>query len=119
MQALRRAKLRIRWVLVCFMLSMGVAIASPLVNPQALELICTGSGAMKVLVYTDEGLQEHNTQHSLDCPLCAATGAPQPQHLLLANMRQALAYALQSAVAVQIAARIGAPLPARGPPKFS
>ena len=30
---------------------MGVAIASPLVNPQSFEVICSGTGAIKLLVH--------------------------------------------------------------------
>ena len=119
MQALRQAHQLTRWVLLCFLLSLGVAMASPLVKPQALELICSGSGAMKVLVYTDDGLQELPAHHSLDCPLCAATGLPPAHASVLAPAQLALSYALQTIAAAHIAPRIGAPLPARGPPNFS
>ena len=119
MQALRQAQQLSQWVLVWFLLSLGVAIASPLVKPQALELVCSGSGAMKVLVYTDDGLQELPAQHSLDCPLCGATSLPPAQHALLAPAQLALSYALQGNEAAHIASRIGAPLPARGPPNLS
>ena len=102
MQALRQAQQRTRWVLAWFLLSLGVAIASPLVKPQALELVCSGSGAMKVLGYTDDGLQELPAQHAL-----------------LAPAQLALSYALQGNEAAHIASRIGAPLPARGPPNLS
>lgn len=119
MQTLRHAQQLTRWVLVWFMLSIGVAIASPLVKPQALELVCSGSGAMKVLVYTDDGLQEQPAHHNQDCPLCAATGLPPAQDLVLAPAQQALSYALQPVAAAQTASRIGAPLPARGPPNLS
>ena len=37
-----------RAVLAWFLLSLGVAVASPLVNPQALELVCSGAGVMKL-----------------------------------------------------------------------
>ena len=119
MQTLRHARRLTRWMLAWFMLSIGVAIASPLVKPQALELICSGSGAMKVLVYTDDGLQVQNQHNSLDCPLCAATGLPPAQSLVLAPAQEALFYALQPVAAARIASRVGAPLPARGPPNPS
>ena len=119
MQTLRHARRLTRWMLAWFMLSIGVAIASPLVKPQALELICSGSGAMKVLVYTDDGLQEQNQHSSLDCPLCAATGLPPAQSLVLAPAQEALFYASQPVAAARIDSRVGAPLPARGPPNPS
>ncbi len=55
MQALRRAHILAKFVLVWFVLSIGAAIASPLIKPQAIELICSGSGAMKVLIKSDDG----------------------------------------------------------------
>ena len=39
------------WVLAWFVASMGMAIASPLVNPQSFEVICSGTGAIKLLVH--------------------------------------------------------------------
>jgi hypothetical protein len=46
--ALRSARTLARLVLVWFVLSLGVAVASPMVNPKAMELICSGSGSVKV-----------------------------------------------------------------------
>jgi len=77
MDALRHAHHLARLVLVWFALSIGVAVASPLVSPQGMALICSGSGAMKVLVKTADGATEASS-HSLDCPLCASIGAPPP-----------------------------------------
>src|SRR3989344_578808 len=58
------------WVLAWFVASMGVAIASPLVNPQSFEVICSGTGAIKLLVQTDDGTVEMGAM-GMDCPLCA------------------------------------------------
>jgi hypothetical protein len=118
MQTLRRANTLARFVLVWFALSIGVAIASPIVKPQAMELICSSSGAMKVLVKTDDGVKELSG-HTLDCPLCASISAPPPVARLMAEPAQPLAYVLQSILAAHIAALTAAPLPARGPPAFS
>ncbi len=82
MTALRNAHHLARFVLVWFALSLGVAIASPLVKPQAMELICSGAGAMKLVIQTDDGGQEV-TGLTLDCPLCAASSAPPPPAALL------------------------------------
>ncbi len=66
------------WVLAWFVASIGVSIASPLVHPQSLEVICSGSGAIKWLVQTDDGVVEMGAT-GMDCPLCAlANGAPPP-----------------------------------------
>lgn len=118
MQSLRNAHLLARFVLVWFALSIGVAIASPIVKPQALELICSGAGVMKVLVKTDDGTKEV-ARHTLDCPLCISISAPPPVARLTAEPIQALAHVLQSIPAAHIASLTAAPLPARGPPAFS
>lgn len=116
MQTLRQAHRIARFVLVWFALSIGVAIASPIVKPQAMELICSGSGVMKVLLKTDDGTQEA-ASHTLDCPLCATNNAPPPPVArLTAEPAHGLFYVLQSISAEHIASLAAAPLPARGPP---
>ena len=65
------------WVLAWFMASLGVAVASPLIHPQSFEVICSGSGAIKLLVQTDEGPVEMGAM-GMDCPLCAHHSAPPP-----------------------------------------
>lgn len=107
-----------RFVLLWFALSIGVAIASPIIKPQAMELICTSAGATKLLVKTDEGVKEVSG-HTLDCPLCINLSAPPPVARLTAETAQPLGYVLQSIPAAHVAARTAAPLPARGPPAFS
>lgn len=114
---LRHAHLLARFVLVWFALSIGVAVASPVVNPQSMELICSGNGVMKVLVKTDDGMKEAST-HTLDCPLCATLGAPLPVAIATVAEPHPLSYVLQTIPAARIAALVGAPLPARGPPAF-
>jgi hypothetical protein len=115
MQTLRRAQLLAKFVLVWFVLSIGSAIASPLIKPQSIELICSGSGAMKVLIKFDDG-SVTTSSHTLDCPLCAQISAPPPVAKLHTAPAVPLAYALRSIPAAHIAARTAAPLPARGPP---
>ncbi|HSV52489.1 MAG TPA: DUF2946 family protein [Burkholderiaceae bacterium] len=118
MHRLRTARNLARLVLAWFVLSIGAAVASPMVNPQAMELICTSTGAMKVLVKTSDGVKEV-ASHTLDCPLCATVGTPPPAARAKAEPQQALAYVLQPIAAAHIAWLTAAPLPARGPPAFS
>jgi predicted secreted protein len=115
MQSLRRAHLLARLVLVWFALTLGVAIASPMVNPQSTQLICTGSGVMKVIVTTADGTQEVASQ-SMDCPLCTSMGAPLPVAHLVSEPVLPLSYAVQAIPAAIIAKLTAAPPPARGPP---
>ncbi|WP_399683120.1 DUF2946 family protein [Xenophilus sp.] len=105
-----------RAVLLCFALSLGAAVASPLVHPQAMELVCSASGAVKLVVKTDDGAQEMGATH-LDCPMCLLAGAPPPAPAALALPHpQPLGHALQPIEAARLAAATAAPLPARGPP---
>jgi hypothetical protein len=115
MPALRRARFLARLVLAWFALSLGVAIASPLVKPGGIELICSGSGAIKLLVKGEpDGGQP--TGHTLDCPLCASTAAPPPVLRTGLVFVPALGHVVQPIVAARVAALTAAPLPARGPP---
>ncbi len=116
MQTLRHFSHFSRLVLVWFVLSLGVAVASPIVKPQDILLVCTGSGAMKVLVQADDGSTTEVVSGHVDCPLCATLSAPPPVVRLSAEPTQPLAYALQAIPSAHIAARTAAPLSARGPP---
>ena len=108
-----------RLVLLWFVLSLGTAVASPLVHPQAMELVCSSAGAVKVIVQTDDGAQELGASQ-MDCPLCVPAGAPPPVAAMAAlPCLQPLGHAVQSIPAARIAAATAAPLPARGPPTFS
>ena len=117
MHALRHARFLARWVLVCFVMSLGAAIASPLVKPQTMELVCSGAGTVKLLISSDDGGSV--SHHTLHCPLCASLGAPPPQPRVLAEPFQPLSYVLRPIAAAHVAARAAAALPARGPPVFS
>lgn len=118
MQFLRQSHRITRFALVWFALFVGVAATSPLVNPQSMDIICSGFDVMKLVVYGDDavGLASAHTQ---DCSLCGAVGAPPAVAISLPVLPQPLAYALQSIPQARIAALTGAPLPARGPPTVS
>lgn len=108
-----------RWVLLWFVLSLGVAVASPIVHPQAVELVCSSVGSVKVVVHTEDGVQEMGASH-MDCPLCVLTGAPPPSADPASfDLPLPLGRVVQSIPAARLAAATAAPLPARGPPTFS
>lgn len=118
MQTLRHARLLARFVLVWFALALGVAIASPLVNPKSIELVCASGGAMKLIVTSDDGSQA-TSSHTLDCPLCATAGAPPPLAEFPLLLPSPLAQALRPITAAHIVGRTAAPFPPRGPPALS
>ena len=119
---LRNAIQLTRFVLVWFALSIGVAIASPVVNPQVMDLVCTSTGSMKLVVQGQnngdvEGVAA--SSHTLDCPLCASISAPPPELNTSLTQPSPLAHALQPLTAAHIAAITAPPLPSRGPPALS
>lgn len=119
MQTLRNTHLIARLVLVWFALSVSVAMASPIVKPQGVQLICSASGLMKLLVKTDGGAKVVSL-HTLDCSLCASGHAPPPPLVRWSvEPVPALAPVQRSVPAAHLASFTAAPLPARGPPAFS
>jgi hypothetical protein len=108
-----------RWMLLWFVLAVGAAIASPMVNPQTAQLICSGTGAMKIIVFTDDGAKEVAATHTLDCPLCAGLGGPLPVIRWATEPAQPLDLALRSIPAARMATLTAPPPPARGPPEDS
>ena len=77
MQTLRRSYQITRFVLAWFALSLGVAIASPVANPQGMALVCTSANGMQLVVLGDAE-PEGAASHKLDCPLCATLTALPP-----------------------------------------
>ena len=111
---LRHAAHLARFVLAWFVLSIGVAVASPMVAPQAMELICAGSGAIKLLVQTDDGAKELPS-HAPDCPLCVQVATPPPAGLSVA-VRSPGFLPVVAPASCPAVCHAGAPIPARGPP---
>lgn len=116
MHALRTSSLLARLVLAWFVLTVGAAIASPIVHPQALQLVCATGATVKLMVVGEDGAATDLGHHSLDCALCLGASAPPPPVQQPAQHHEPLAHALTPIVAASIAAIVGAPLPARGPP---
>lgn len=103
-----------RWVLAVFAFALGTAIASPLIKPTSLELMCSGAGMSKVIVLNDQG-ESIEEAHALDCTLCLQVSAPPPPSFST-DFTPPLAHATPIQVAARIAAHALPPLPARGPP---
>ena len=118
LQSLRRIATCLlgRCVLAWFALSIGVASASPVIQPKSFELICTSTGAVKMIVKGDDGSVSVGAGH-LDCPMCLPLAAPLPPVMQLPLLPPSpLAHSLQPVESARIAAVTAAPLPARGPP---
>jgi hypothetical protein len=120
MNTLRNAPWLARLALLWFALTMGVAVASPMVQPQHELVICTGAGMLKVALADDGTVTTAALADSggtLFCPLCLVGSAPPPFSLGTLAPPQPPNRVLQSVPAAIIAALTAAPPPARAPPK--
>jgi len=107
------AKLALLW----FALTLGAAVASPMVSPQQELLICTSAGMAKVVLAAD-GTVTTSPVTGAHCPLCIAGGVPPSFVSLVFEPALPLGRVLQSIPAAHIAALTAAPPPSRGPPSF-
>lgn len=115
MNPLRHAHRLARFMLAWFALSLAVAVASPLVHPQQVELLCSAGGQVKAVVHTASGDTLELGAGHLDCPLCIPAGAPGPLPLL-ALAEPAPSFVLDLTVAAAPAAATALPWQARAPP---
>lgn len=107
----RLAQLALLW----FALTLGAAVASPMVNPQTEVLICSaGAGMVKIMLNADGSTS--GSSLSLDCPLCAVGHAAPPVFNRVVTPVASLSHALQPVAAAIMVARTAAPPPSRGPP---
>ena len=118
MHALRAIRFLHRLVLAWFMGSLLAAGASPLVNPQSIELVCSAAGTVKLVVQGDDGPAELGAA-GMHCPLCMVSGPPPAAVQVSLPTPLPLGRALQSIPAARIAAATASPRPARGPPALS
>ncbi len=115
-----------RWaqqVLLLWSLCVAVAVASPLIKPQDLQLICSAAGRV-LWVPLDASADDPPSpavlgSHALDCPLCAAPAAPPPAAVAMALSVQALGAALHQVETSRAYALVGLLPPSRGPPRLT
>ena len=118
LQTLRNTPWLAKLALLWFALTLGVAVASPLVNPQDDLVICTSAGMVKVKLHADGSISTEPSSEG-QCPLCVAGSAAPPTLISLQpEPLQALADVLPWPVAVHVATSTAAPPPSRGPPVF-
>lgn len=113
LQSLRQDRTIVHAMLVWFALSLGVAVAAPVVNPQALTLVCSAAGVVQLKAGTD-GDAPPSMGHTLDCVLCMVAGAPPAAPVVVAPA--ALAHVQRSTLPQRPVGAIVAAPAARGPP---
>jgi hypothetical protein len=101
-----------RFVLAWFVLHVGAGVAATVVDPQALQVVCAGSGVK--LVPGDDG-QARLVSGGLDCPLCSPALAPPPVPVAMPLLQSVAPQALPQPRLV-FPFENQAPPPARGPP---
>lgn len=104
-----------RFALAGFLVSLGVAVASPVVQPPVLEMVCSG-GTYK-LVQT-QGAAPGGV-NALDCPLCAPAGLPPAAPAAACSGSWGAGAPPDARTAPEAAAPVAGPPPARAPPDRS
>jgi len=115
MEPLRRARHVARLWLAWFALALGVAVAAPLIHPQAIELVCGAGGQIKAVVHTDDGAVELGAAH-FDCALCLVASAPPPAPFIAPQPPQVPAPSWAAADARPLPLAAALPWRARAPP---
>lgn len=108
------------WVLAWFVMALGAAVASPLVAPRGMELVCSGSGTggARLVVKTAEGLVAADAT-GLDCPLCLATDAPPSTPPAAAPTAAAPPFQPRFRTPLSARTEVALSPPARAPPLFN
>lgn len=117
LHTLRNAPWLAHVALLWFALTLGVAVASPMVNPQQELVICTSAGMVKVVLNADGSISTSPSGEA-SCPLCVVGGAPPSFVSVVIPPAQPLGRVLQSIPAARHAAATAALPPSCGPPSF-
>jgi hypothetical protein len=116
LQTLRNTPWLAKLALLWFVLTLGVAVAAPMVAPQDASVICTSAGMVKVTVHGDGslGTEPDSAAH---CPLCVVgSGAPPSTGEAVQATLQPQSLVQQHLPVTHFAAATAAPPPSRGPP---
>lgn len=116
MQTLRRARFLARLVLAGFAMALGLALATPLVKPVAMELVCTAAGSAKLVLTGEDAGSTGQQGHQPECALCLLGSAVPPSISAVAAFVPAQPHDLRPAPSAPLAGRRTAPPPSRGPP---
>ena len=114
MESLRRARRLTRLLLAWFALSLGVALAAPVLHPQRMELVCSAAGPARMIVAGEDPGQTAAHKHTQDCGQCVLAAAP-PGTMSFAAHPLPTAQPVSSHPA-SIAANSPCPFEARAPP---
>ena len=106
------------WIAAWFIFSLGAPLASPLVQPRSMELVCSAGSGATLVVHAKTGNAVLDTL-GMDCGLCLLGSAP-PQPAAHAQPALPIVHSQPAPPPEAPAiAPMAAPPPARGPPSFS
>jgi hypothetical protein len=117
LHTLRNTPWLARLALLWFALTLGVAVASPLVNPQQQQMVCSAAGMIK-LVVNDDGTVTPASTAVMHCPLCAVSAAPPAMPGLQEPVIAPAQRLLQRFPTLRLSGFIAPVPPSRGPPVF-
>ena len=113
------AKRSIRlWVMAWFVMALFASVASALMQSKAMEIVCSGSGAVRLVIKTTDGLVAADAA-GMHCPLCLAADAPPPTHTLALIAAPVPAFFPRIYTHVSTTGGWVLRPPARAPPVFS
>ena len=98
-----------------------VTLASPLVQAQAYERLCSARGDHFIAV-DEQGMpvdESSDRSHGAHCPLCLPAGAPPGAFLWTPSADRPNVTPQARAESAHVAALVGAPFPPRAPPVVS
>jgi len=115
LHTLRNTPWLARLALLWFVLTLGAAVASPLVNPQTEVLICSGMGGMAKVTLNDDGTVS-DTSVTLSCPLCMTGHLNALVSFSAGPALVPLTYRLPNLAVTPVVAWTAVSPPSRGPP---
>ena len=118
LQSLRKASWLGRLVLAWLLLATAAALASTVIKPPTMGMVCSSSGWSTVVLSSDDG-EQAPAGLTPDCPLCTSLCAPPPAIRQTATALPAPARLACPLSAPRATASCAAALPARGPPALS
>ena len=71
-------KRQTRWILFGLLFCMGVAVASPLVKPKSMSLVCSGAKSIALVDVDAQGGPAQLLAMTLDCADCLPVVLPPP-----------------------------------------
>lgn len=102
------------FVLASYVLVLAAAALSPALRSPGLAWVCTGSGVIKLVA--EGGGDSSGVATQLDCPMCTGPGVPPPSCNQVGVEPLPVAEQREMQMDSRRSNRVGAALPARGPP---